>query len=175
MRERTRIRIVAWILCLILLISASGCQQNPIPEEETEPLELMDFVGQPLSTIKPYLGDIVSIEADAIDGSPVVIFDHVQVRYYSKEETIVGFYLPRDLLSDLEAFSVMGVTLDMDNSAVLEALGKPVNGDRQSLIYTEDYSLWWKFNFDSEDQMENIQVFYAKDQGDRTFVDWRKS
>lgn len=175
MKVRTMVRKLGWVLCIFLLISATGCQQNPKPEEESEPLELMDFIGQPLSTLKPHLGNIVTIEADSMDGSPVVIFDQVQVRYYSKEETIVGFYLQRDLLIDMEAFSVMKVTFDMDNIAVLEALGEPINGNRQSLIYTEDFSLWWKFNFDEEDQMEDIQVFYAKDQGDRTFLDWRKS
>lgn len=167
------------LLWLVILMILTGCQTTQPPEktieEEPKALELMDFINKPLTAIKPHLGDIVSIETDEMDGNPVVIYDNLRVRYYSKEEKIVGFDLNRAWLKEDNAFSVAGVTFKMSNLEVLDLLGKPVNGNRQELTYSEDYLLWWKFTFDQQDQLEHIHVFYGRDQGNRTFVDWRKS
>ena len=179
MKKRTYDLRKIGLLCLVILLILTGCQTTPTseetPEEEPEALELMDFINKPLVDLKPHLGDIVSIEADEMDGSPVVIYDNLRVRYYSKEEKIVGYYLNRDWLKDYKVFSVAGVTFDMNNAEVLELLGNPVNGNRQELTYTEDYLLWWKFTFNEQDNLQYIHVFYGKDQGNRLFVDWRKS
>jgi hypothetical protein len=179
MKKRTYDLSKFGLLCLAVLFILTGCQVTPPTEEISvdKPcaLELMDYIEQPLVDLMPYLGDIVTIEADEMDGSPVVVFDLLRVRYHSKEEKIVGYYLDKAWLDDFKTFSVAGVTFDLNNAEVLELLGNPINGNRQLLTYSEDFNLWWKYTFNDQDQLEFIRVFYGKDQGDRVFVDWRKS
>jgi len=179
MKKRTYDPRKIGLLCLIILFISTGCQASLPSEEfpvtESRTLELMDFIEEPLVDLKPHLGDIVTIEADEMDGSPVIVYDNLRVRYHSKEEKIVGYYLYRAWLEDFETFSVAGVTFDLNNVEVLELLGNPINGNRQVLTYSEDLNLWWTYTFNDQDQLEYIHVFYGKDQGDRVFVDWRKS
>lgn len=169
------------LLLSIFLISVvfflGGCQSQTedVPVAEETGLELLDFIHQSITELQKHVGDIVGIESDEMDGTPMVVFDDLKARCNAKEEEVTGFILSREMQIDLRKYRVAGVHFDMDNLQVLETLGTPVNGNRQVLNYSKDYLLWWKFTFDSEDQMQYIQVFYGKDQGDRSFVDWRKS
>lgn len=180
-RYKERKIVIRLLVLLLILFGLSGCQSDseseapstPEPPMEPSGLELMDFMGRSLFEVMQYFGDIVGIEADEMDDTPVVIFDTLQVRINAREEKIAGFTVDREKQTSLNQYRVSGVNFEMNNREVLEFLGEPVNGSRDELVYSENFYLWRKFSFNNKDQLEHMRVFYGFDQGDRIFNDWR--
>ena len=190
MRNNRQHKTIVFLFCLFVLLALSACGRvkeadktpDPIPQipvtgaEETQPIELFDWINQPFADYKTLYGEPEQTVNSEMTGLPIAEYADLKVNLVSKNAVLVisGFNLLAENQTDPAKYNIKGVSFSLSNRQVLDKLGLPVNGGRSYLCYSEDYKLWWKFDFAADDQLQMMGLFYGSDQKDRTFVDWRK-
>ncbi|MCE5196652.1 MAG: hypothetical protein LLG09_05940 [Negativicutes bacterium] len=182
--------IIIALLCLFVLLVFSACGKvkeaektaDPLPQlpaagsAETLPIELFDWINRPFADFKTLYGEPEQTVNSEMTGLPLAQYADLEVNLSVKNALLVisGFSLLAEKQTDPAKYSIKGVTFAFSNRQVLDKLGLPVNGGRSYLCYSEDYALWWKYDFGADDQLQRMGLFYGADQKDRTFVEWRK-
>lgn len=189
MKTNRKHKMILLFTCLLIILVLGACTKakeaekipDPVPQtpvtgsDKTLPIELFDWISRPFADFKTLYGEPIRTINSEMSGLPIAEYKDLEVNLQTKNaaQIISGFSLVGEKQTDPAKYSIKGVTFELDNRQVLDELGKPVNGGRTYLCYSENYELWWKFDFDSKDQMQLMGLFSGVDQKDRTFVDWR--
>lgn len=132
------------------------------------PIEILSLIDKNLDEISSVLGEEESSYVDEFDGNTVHSFKDISVGT-DQDGKIVNVLLIKDNQISEDKYTFKGMTFKNTNAEILEAVGNPVNGNNYTFVYSDDFSRWLKIDFDESGYPAMVTIFYAADQGDRTF------
>src|SRR5665647_188779 len=139
MRTYRKHKIILLFICLLILLVLGACtkakEAEKIPDpvsqvpvtgsEETLPIELFDWISRPFADFKTLYGEPVRTVNSEMSGLPVAEYADLEVNLATKNAVLLisGFSLIGEKQTDPAKFSIKGVTFELDNRQVLDALG----------------------------------------------------